>query len=59
MPKNSPVENYEVLKLISFTGCPVTKISKSGNMKNFDTVGKSVKNVTRNAGKPMPKNLLV
>ena len=55
MPKNAPVQNYEALKLASFPGCPATKISKSANMKNFDTVGKSIKNVTENAVKPMPK----
>ena len=55
MPKNVPVQNYEALKLASFPGCPVTKISKSANMKNFDTAGKSIKNVTKNAEKPMPK----
>ena len=53
MPKNAPVQNYETLKLTSFPGCPVTKISKSTNMKNFDTVGKSIKNVTENPEKPM------
>ena len=55
MPKNVPVQNYEALKLASFPGCPVTKISESANMTNFDTVGKSIKNVTENAEKHMPK----
>ena len=59
MPKNLPAQNYDKLKLMPFTGCPVTKISKSKNMKNFDTVGKSIKNVTRNTEKPMPENLPV
>ena len=58
MPKNVPVQNYGVLKLTSFPGCPVTKTSKSANMKNFDTVGKSIKNVTENAEKPIPKMYL-
>ena len=57
MPKNAPVQNYGVLKLASFPGWLVTKILKSANMKNFDTIGKSIKNVTKNAGKPMPKNV--
>ena len=46
----------EALKLASFPGCPVTKISKSANMKYFDAVGKSIKNGTKNADKPMPLN---
>ena len=54
MPKNVPVQSYEALKLPSFPGCPVTKISQLTNIKNFDTVGKSIKNVTKNAEKPMP-----
>ena len=58
MPKNVPVQNYEALKLASFPGCPVTKILKSANMKKRDTVGKSIKNVTENADKPMPKMYL-
>ena len=55
MPKNVPVQNYKTLKLASFPGCPLTKISNSANMKNFDTVGKSTKNLTENAEKPMPR----
>ena len=58
MPKNVPVQNYEALNLVSFPGCPVTKISKLANMKNFDIIGKSIKNVTKNAEKPMPKMYL-
>ena len=58
MPKNVPVQNYEALKLASFPGCPVTKILKAANMKKLDTVGKSIKNVTENADKPMPKMYL-
>ena len=48
MPKNLPAQNYEALKLASFPRCPVTKISKSANMKNFDTVGRNIKSVTKN-----------
>ena len=59
MPKNLLFQNYEALKLASFSGCPVTKISKSANMENFDTVGKSIKNVTKNAEKRMPENVSV
>ena len=51
MPKNVPVQDYEALKLVLFPGCPVTKISKLANMKKFDTVGKSIKNVTENTEK--------
>ena len=58
MPKYVPVQNYEALKLAPFPWCPVTKISKSANMKNFDTRGKSIQNVTENADKPMPKMYL-
>ena len=54
MPKNVPLRNYEALIVALFLGCPVTKTSKSANMKNFDTVGKCIKNVTKNAKKPMP-----
>ena len=39
MLKNTPVQSYGALKLASFPGWPVTKISKSANMENFDTVG--------------------
>ena len=53
MLKNVPVQNYEAFKLASFSRCPLTKISKSTNMKNFDNVGKSIKNVNENAEKPM------
>ena len=58
MPKNVPVQNYEALKSASLLGRPATKISKSANIKNFDTVGKSIKNVTENAEKLMPKMYL-
>ena len=58
MSKNVPAQNYEVLKLVSLPGCPVTKTLKSANMKNFDTVEKIIKNVTENAEKPMPKMYL-
>ena len=58
MPKNAPLQNYEALIVASFLGCPATKTSKLANMKNFDTVGKSIKNVTKNAKKPMPKMYL-
>ena len=57
MPRSAPVQSFGVLNLASFPGWPVTKISKSANMKNFDTVGKGIKNVTKNAEKPMPKNV--
>ena len=59
MPKNAPLQNYEALKVASFLGCPVTKTSKSANMKNFDTAGKSIKNVTKNAKELMPKMYLL
>ena len=58
MSKNVPAQNYEALKLVSLPGCPVTKILKSANKKNSDTVGKSIKNVTENAEEPMPKMYL-
>ena len=58
VPKNVLVQNYEASTLASFPGCPATKILKSANMKNFDTVGKSIKNVTENAEKSMPKMYL-
>ena len=58
MPKNVPVQNYEALKLALFPGCPVIKILKLANMKNFDTAGKSIKNVSKNAEKAMPKMYL-
>ena len=43
MAKNSPVQSYAVLKLASFLGWPVTNITKSANMENFDTIGKSIR----------------
>ena len=48
---------YGALKLTSFPGWPVTKLFKSENIGNFDIVGKSIKDVTKNAEKPMPKNV--
>ena len=59
MPKNGPVQSCGALKLASFPGSPVIKISKSANMNKFDTIEKSIKNVTKNAKKPMPKNVPV
>ena len=56
MPKNAPVQSYDVLKLASFPGQSVTKIPNSANMKIFDTVEKSIKKVTKNAEKRLPKN---
>ena len=44
-----------MLNLVSFPGCSITKILKSANMKHFDTVGKNIRNVTRNDKKPMSK----
>ena len=55
MPKNVPVQNYEALKLVSFPRCRATHILKLTNMKSFVTVGKSIKNLTENAGTSMPK----
>ena len=52
MPKNAPAQSYGAVKLACFPGWPVTKISKSANMKNLDTIGKS----TKNANKLIPKN---
>ena len=57
MSSNSSAQSYGAFKLASFQEWLVTKISKSANMKNFDTVGKSIKNMTKNAGKRMPKNV--
>ena len=59
MPKNGPVQSCGALKLASFPGSPVIKISKLANMNKFDTIEKSIKNVTKNAKKPMPKNVPV
>ena len=47
------------LKLASFPGWPVTKRFKSANIGSFDIAGKSIKDVTKNAKKPMPKNVSV
>ena len=58
MLKNVPVQNYAALKLASFPGRAVTTISKSANTKYFDTVEKSIKKVTENVEKPMPKMYL-
>ena len=41
----------------SETCAKITQKSKSANMTNFDSIGKSIKNVNKNANKPMPKNL--
>ena len=57
MPKNALVQSYGTLNLALSPRWQVAKISKSANMKNFDTVGKSIRNVTKNAEKPMPKNV--
>ena len=54
MPKNSPVQSCGALKLASYPGGPITKISKSVNMKNFDIIGS--KSLTKNAKKLMPEN---
>ena len=43
MPKNGPVQSCGALKLASFPGSPVIKISKSANMNKFDTIEKSIK----------------
>ena len=43
LPKNVPVQSYEVFKLVSFPALPVTEISKSENMKNFDIIAKSIR----------------
>ena len=43
MPKNAAAQSYGALKLTSFPGWLVTKILKLVNMKNFDTIGKSIK----------------
>ena len=43
MAKNAPVQSYVVLKLASFLGWPVTNITKSANMENFDAIGKSIR----------------
>ena len=42
MPKNVLAQSYEAFKLVSFPAWPVTKISKSANMINFDIIGKSI-----------------
>ena len=56
MRKNAPVQSYGALKLAPFPGWPVTKVSKSTNMKKPDTIRKSIKNVIKKTEKPMPKN---
>ena len=43
MPKSEPVQSCGALKLASFPGSPVIKISKSANMSKFDTYEKSKK----------------
>ena len=41
MSKNVTAQTYEAFKLVSFPAWPVTEISKSANLKNFDIIGKS------------------
>ena len=43
------------LKLVSFPAWPVTKISKSANMKNFDIIGKSIRDQKRKETHVCPK----
>ena len=42
-PKNVHVQSYETFKLVSFPAWPISKILKSVNMKNFDIIGKSIR----------------
>ena len=49
MSKKVYVQSYGTLKVASFPGCLVTKISTLANMKYFVAIGKSIKNVTKNA----------
>ena len=55
MSKDLPAEIYEVFKLVSFRAWPVTEISKSENMKNFDIIGKSIRNQKRKENQPKNK----